>query len=826
MSETYGTSHDDIITASQNDDVIIIGLAGDDTITGSAGDDVLVGDFLANNILIGTEGATSFAQYSESDAWTTSTDQNGATSMSQTVQTQPGAVYTVSFDLAANYGAGTVSGAVEVLWNGVVIDTFDTNSGAFSAHDVTFEGTDGPGELTFRSVESAAGSNGPEINTDGPVFYYETVVEIDGVTLNVKAFAPGQSNIYQVLDGQLNVYDVETETYTPAGADATVNINAIGFNQEDDMIYGIAVGDGYDALGKAVQPSDLVIIDAAGDCYVIGSTPYKAWTADFDHNGNLWTFHSSMDRVTMIDVDNLDADGNPVSVTFKFPSDMVTDQMWDVAFDAASQCFYGIVKPTEEGGPGQLYTIDISNVSEGGEPTFTSIPIEATLIDGEMVSGLPAMTFGALVIDGDGNLYAGGNGGDHDLDNNTATSGGIYLIETDPDTGALYLTLVADAPKAYSNDGAIDPRSIDPFAEVDESAGILIREPEMIEVATPSQSYDDDINGGGGQDLIDGGLGEDVLVGASLGDTISGGDSDDTLYGGAGPNAVDNGLISVYDDAGIRYDQYGNLLAEDDDVLSGGSGNDLLDGSAGHDILYGGTGDDSLSGGSGSDILYGGLGADVMTGGGQDDTLFGGEDDDVLDGGSGNDLLYGDDGADILNSGSDDDAVYGGKGNDTIDANSGNDYVEGGSGDDRIKSGSGDDVVLGGDGKDYINAHSGADIIDGGAGSDKIYAGTGEDIVTGGSGSDTFVFRSTDLDGQTNTIKDFTRDGSENDRIDLRDLDVLAAGQSEQDWIDANVTVSTGGDITIHLGDTEIVLLDHLDQGELFVSSVTDGLMF
>lgn len=823
MPDFVGTNRTETLEGSNTAD-LIIGLAGDDVVAGSDGADVIYGDYLSGNLLTDTTDATSFAQYGKNGAWDVSTGPDGETSMTQTVQTEAGTNYTVSFGLAANYGAGTVSGAVQVLWNGVVIDSFDTNSGVFSGHDVTFEGTGGPGALTFRSIESDV-SSGPVIDTSGPVFHYDKTMSIDGQEVTVKAIAEGQTNIYQVLNGELNIFDVETGQYVTAGAAATAGINAIGFNAEDDLLYGVAVGTGVDSLGNAVSKSDLMMIDADGNNYRIGETPYASWTADFDDKGNLWAFHSSMDRITMIDVDQFDANGNPLTVTFKFPKDMITDTMWDVAFDASTQTFYGIVRPRTEGDAGKLYSIDISQVASGGEPIFSTEIIDATMIDGVKHNGLPAITFGALIIDVDGNLYAGGNGGDHDMNDATKSSGGIYRIDTDAVTNERVLTLVADAPKAYSNDGAIDPRAIDPFTAVDTAASVLIRSPEMITVASADQTYNDEINGGAGQDKIIGGLGEDLLIGDGLGDTLSGGAENDAIYGGAGPDAASNGLISLYDEDGARYDQFGNILPEDDDVLYGGASNDMLDGSAGHDVLDGGLGDDVLYGGTGNDVLHGGEGNDTLSGGKQDDVLSGGDGDDALSGGTGDDVLNGGDGNDTFKAGSDDDKVDGGHGDDVIDAGTGNDLIDGGTGNDKIKAGSGDDIVKAGDGKDYINAYNGDDIINGGAGRDKIYGGAGSDDITGGTESDTFVFRSSEMNGSVDVIRDFTRDGSENDRLDLRGLNLLSDGLSETEWVDAHVSLNAG-QVTIAIGDNTIVLDDHLNLDVAFLETVVDGIMF
>lgn len=876
MANLNGTGQADMVNGTSGDDVIV-GLEGDDIVNAGAGEDLVYGDFSDTNILEGIQSATSFTQYGETGAWTVSTDGSSQTSMSQTVSTSVGGDYSVEFELAANYGANVVSGAVEVLWNGEVIDSFDTNSAIFEGHEIAFEGTGAPGELTFRSIESAS-ENPLDIQMDAPVLYYEKDVTIDGQTVSVDAFAPGQANIYQVLDGTLNVFDPETATYSLAGVEGTVVVNSIGYNQEDDLIYGIAVKNGVDSLGNTVERADIVMIDASGASFRVGEGPYRAWTGDFDGDGNLWAFHSSMDRITKIDVDNLDENGNPVTVTYDLPNSLVTSSVWDVAYDASTQTFSGVIKPPSEGANATLITIDLSDTTSGGQPVFTYTAISATLIDGVMETGVPKITFGAAVLDGDGNLYVGGNGGDHDMDNATSNSGGIYKVVTDELTGVTYLELVTDAPKAYSNDGAIDPRAMDPFTEIDQSASVLIRSPEMTTVESVDLSYDDQLNGQAGQDEMYGGYGEDILTGASLGDTLEGNQGNDILYGGAGPGWIDTGVISIYDEGGLRFDQFGNLLPEDDDTLIGGIGSDILDGSAGHDTLSGGSGGDTLSGGSGNDVMSGGDGDDILSGGSQDDILSGnaGDDDlqggtgnddlsggggtDDLDGGSGDDTLSGDSGSDTLSGGSGDDALSGGNGDDildggsgdddlegdagndvlaggsgndtidggdgvdTIDGGKGNDTIQGGAGKDRIKGGSGDDDIEGGDGKDYINAGSGDDTIDGGDNRDKIYMGAGADVAFGGDGNDVFVFRSEDIDGSTDLIVDFTNNGSENDTLDLSQLDLLVGGTASE-WTDANVSLATG-QVSIDLNGTTLLLNDGLGLGEVFLDQVCDAFIF
>lgn len=891
-TEVVGTQSSEVLEGGEVTEVIV-GLSGDDTISGDSGDDIIHGDFADENMLESTEASTSFAQYGETDVWSVEEEADGHTSMTQEVETIPGEVYSVNFDLAANYGSGTVSGAVEVLWNGEVIGDFDTNSAAYSSKELEFEGAEGVGELTFRSIDSDA-DTGPVINTDGPIFSYDSQAQIGGETVDVQAFAEAQSNLYQVLDGKLHVFDPETATYTPAGVDATVTTNAIGFNTEDDLLYGIAVGNGVDSQGSSVSQADLVMIDATGSSYLVGSTPYRSWTGDFDDDGNLWAFQSSLDRVTKIDVDQVDANGEVASETFKFEKSLVTDPLWDVAYDSETDSFYGVTRPSSEGADTLLYATDISAVEQGGAPTVETTLITGTNIDGELLDGAPAITFGAAINDADGNLYVAGNSGDHDMDNSTRSSGGIYRVTTNDDGETATLDLVSESPSSRSNDGAADPRAADPFAEVDKYASVLIRNPTLEITDKGSSSFNDEISGGQGNDQIAGGLGDDVGAGQSGNDVLKGQDGNDRLFGGNADQTQPN-REEYYDEEGNRFDMDGNLLAADNDMLSGGEGEDFLHGGAGHDTLDGGTENDALVGGSGLDKLTGGDGDDELAGGSEDDVLDGGDGDDHLIGSYGADELYGGAGADILQGGSENDMLNGGLGNDllqggigddvliggagddvlegstgddNLSSSSGENQLSGGSGDDKLtggigvdmlnggsgsdvlhgggardvlKGGTGDDVLNGGDdkdklyggsgddeingdqGSDYINAGAGDDIIDAGVGRDKILMGEGADIVTGGGDSDWFMFNSRDLDGQSNVILDYTRSGSEADRLDFRTLDLVSNSQEADDWIAEHVS-QLGDDVQIQFQSFELTLVDHDNQGSAFFSQVVSGL--
>ncbi|MDA5558171.1 calcium-binding protein [Shimia sp. MMG029] len=840
---------------------LMIGLDGDDTLTGSAGNDVIHGDHAQENLLAGTSGASGFQDYADTGNWTITELAGGHQSMSQSLSLAQDGVYRLSFDLAANFSAGLTNASIEVLVDGAVVGTFSSESGAFSTFETTFAAQSDAPEITIRSIQGE--SQGPVIDTSGPAFHYDKEVEIGGQTITVSAFADGQSNLYQVLNGTLHVFDVETQTYEVAGVAGTVNVNSMGYNAEDDLLYAIAVSNGVDSLGNAVQRSDLIMLDAEGHSYRIGETPYRSWTGDFDDQGNLWSFESSMDRIAVIDVDTFDENGNPEVTVHHLPRSLVQHRVYDVAYDAGSQKFYGVARPPGEGQNTILLVVDISS----GEPTFSTVPVTSTVVDGQTLAGAPAITFGAAIVDADGTLYVGGNSGDHDMNNSTRSSGGIYQVIIDPDTGEAALHLITNAPRSYSNDGAADPTAESPFSEVDLSSSVLLRDLELVATTEGALTYDDHLSGNAGHDTISGGIGTDALIGGSAGDELRGEDGSDYLHGGAGPN-YESSIISDYA-GGLRYDQYGNLLPEDDDLLSGGAGDDTLEGSAGHDTLDGGANNDVLNGGSGSDALYGGTGDDLLSGGGQDDTLDGGSGADTLDGGSGDDALSGGAGSDLLRGGSGDDtlngggdadtleggsghdalsggaaddSLVGGSGEDTLNGDDGADTLRGGSGDDQLDGGagsddlrggvnddvltgglgrdslrgdSGNDVLNGGDDRDYLSGASGNDTLDGGAGGDRLYLGAGADLASGGSGADRFIFRSDDLDGSTDRILDFDTDGG--DRLDFRRLELGASDAEHLQWFATHVT-NSGDDLQISLSNSTTLVLDGTaaDLGDLY----------
>ncbi|WP_370231379.1 calcium-binding protein [Cognatishimia sp.] len=766
----HGGAGDDVINLEDGNDTAFGGI-GDDTVNAGDGDDLVHGDDgTRNNMLADSGTVSSLSQHAASGAWQIE-DIDGQSVISQSVGTTAGEDYTIQFELATNLAAGYSTGKIEVLWNGEVVDTVSTESGVFNTYEVTVTSTGDEGSLSFRALQPDQDTSIYDFS--GPIVSYDKEISFGGDAISVDAFAPGQAALYQVIDGHLKVFDVEAKEYMDVGDPPGFKINAVGFNVEDDLIYGVAKSNGVDSLGTPVSSTDIVMIDAAGATYRVGKGFYGDYVGDFDDSGNLWTFHTTLDRISVADVDNLDANGDPQISHYHLPKGLFTDRTYDLAYNAEEDSFYAVVSPGRNGEAGKVVRIDVSDVQTGGQPTFQEVPITGTLYGDTMQSGMAKGAYGAVFMDGDGNLYYGLNRGDHDLDASTGSQGAIFKVNVDWEAGQAYSEFMSEAQSTMSNDGTVDPRSADAFAEVDAEAAVLMRNPEVTLES-------------GGNDVLRGGDGQDTLVGNAGGDTIQGGDGQDDLRGETGNDRMFGGT--------------GN------DMIDGGSGNDFADGGLGQDTIQMGTGDDTAFGGDGDDSLtmdaghdeaYGGLGYDTLSGGAGDDTLFGNDGDDQISGGTGADRMYGGAGQDTLSGGEDADKLYGGGGGDTLLGDAGDDTLVGNDGADNLAGGAGKDLLLGGSDADRLDGGADADKLVGGSGSDTLTGGAGNDHMWGGNWSgdnaaDTFVFAA---GSGKDIIHDFE---ATHDQIDLRsyglDYDRLQDVMTDHGWaVEIDLSSLNGG---------------------------------
>ena len=91
------------------------------------------------------------------------------------------------------------------------------------------------------------------------------------------------------------------------------------------------------------------------------------------------------------------------------------------------------------------------------------------------------------------------------------------------------------------------------------------------------------------------------LIGSGMADTLAGDSRDNDIKGGGGDDMIFGGPGGTYDDS----DNEDTLMGQGgNDKIYGGRGNDTLDGGRGDDLLVGGSGADTFIGGSGSDMIY------------------------------------------------------------------------------------------------------------------------------------------------------------------------------------------------------------------------------
>lgn len=251
-------------------------------------------------------------------------------------------------------------------------------------------------------------------------------------------------------------------------------------------------------------------------------------------------------------------------------------------------------------------------------------------------------------------------------------------------------------------------------------------------------SGDDKIIGGTGADRLYGGDDQDI-IGAGVGDVIEGGEGGtdlDTLiatglatveYVGGDP-ASEAGTVTFYN-ADLTVSGTADF-SEIEQVLVIGTTSTALPGGGPsvrtyQGIVEGTAGDDVI------DLAYTGDPEGDMID--NDDAVLSlvGEQDVVL-AGAGDDFVQGMDDTDV---------IFGGTGDDTLQGNGGGDAIDGGSGDDVIDGGAGRDILVGGDGNDTISgsvttAGDGGDLMFGGFGDD-TFVGIGlNEVIDGGEDAD------------------------------------------------------------------------------------------
>ncbi|NEP81962.1 MAG: DUF4347 domain-containing protein [Okeania sp. SIO3B3] len=262
------------------------------------------------------------------------------------------------------------------------------------------------------------------------------------------AFVPQQPYFYQVISGQLKIFNPLTSSYEDLGGTHTALYNATGYNTQDDFIYGLEVG-GDITTGKVIKINS----DGTVEDLLIGTPPapvtisgVKLNAGDVDNDGNLWvkTGNTQLTRINL-------------TTGAKTPFNALpgeTDSLATVADivyynpDGSSPRFYGV------GNDRKIYAVDIDLAND----TLTITPSNT-------VNGFANITseYGAAWIVNNGttaDLYVSRNKEDSN------NQGELYIIKDIvnefTDTSPTAVSVATTIPTT-ENDGVSDPRQPSPF---------------------------------------------------------------------------------------------------------------------------------------------------------------------------------------------------------------------------------------------------------------------------------------------------------------------------------------------------------------------------
>lgn len=208
----------------------------------------------------------------------------------------------------------------------------------------------------------------------------------------------------------------------------------------------------------------------------------------------------------------------------------------------------------------------------------------------------------------------------------------------------------------------------------------------------------------------------------------------------------------------------------------------------------------------------GGIELNDLNSASQDVEARGSQGDDLILTGTGDDTIFGNDGNDEIDGEAGSDTIEGGAGDDTLSGNADADELSGGEGNDELSGGGGEDIIEGGAGNDTIDGGNNADRLTGGDGNDEIDGGGGADTIEGGSGENVLnggggADEFVFADG-TDSVEDFT---AGTDTLVFSDGTTLSTQQDFIDLQDSSPDLFTdvGADsVTLAIGGASVTLLE------------------
>ena len=254
------------------------------------------------------------------------------------------------------------------------------------------------------------------------------IVTVQTATPSTASAAPFtcDNKFYQVIQGNLHTLDPVNGSYTQIATTGSTNINAIGYNIEDNYIYGINNSASWGSLGELVRFEHDGTVTQLGVPVGLTVSPGRAIDSGvFDASGNLWVLDATATggNTSLRALQRIDVSANTATtVTSNIP----------LGFD--------IVYANNK-----LYGISLSS------NTLTTYDITTNTYDQKAVSGLPTSSYGAAWYTSDGKMFFSQNG-----------NGTIYEI-TDYDTPTPSATAVLHGEVTNNNDAANCPTATSPI---------------------------------------------------------------------------------------------------------------------------------------------------------------------------------------------------------------------------------------------------------------------------------------------------------------------------------------------------------------------------
>ncbi len=292
--------------------------------------------------------------------------------------------------------------------------------------EILSESADGNGDLTITLARPSYNAFSVEAQVDLSDSIISTSVSCPTInsgsgsnTGNANAFVC-EPAFYQVLGSSLKQLDATTFEYTLLGTHNR-GYNGIGYNVEDNFIYGIEKENGKFYLKKIDNKG---IHTDLGEVDIASGTNYRG---DFDLDGNLVVTNGKA-------LYSIDVSATPPTVEVKTLTKVGSPifNFHDITFNRVTNTFWTYTK-------GQVIEID---------PVALTIENVADYTD--IADGAP---YGAAFSDASGDLYFSKN-----------NTGVIYYADLDQSTGNIVdFYPIADGGANSNNDGASCPLAAPPF---------------------------------------------------------------------------------------------------------------------------------------------------------------------------------------------------------------------------------------------------------------------------------------------------------------------------------------------------------------------------